>query len=300
LSCFSALFGEDKIVGVFIMKNVGLVLEGGGMRGLYTCGVLEYFMENDLYFNYVIGVSAGACNAVSYISRQKGRNEKVIIGFVKNWRYMSLRSFILSKSYFGMDFIFDEIPNKHVLFDFETFYKSPGIFLVGATDCQSGKPIYLNKDDLGEQFQALRASASLPMLSPIVNYKGYELLDGGISDSIPIKKSIKDGNTKNIIVLTRNIGYRKSPGKFNALLKLKYKNYPLLIETMLDRYKNYNETLDYIGHLEDEGKAIVIRPSEALKVDRLEKNPKRLYGLLHNGYNDAKSSYERIIEFISQ
>ena len=282
------------------MKNVGLVLEGGGMRGLYTCGVLECFMENDLYFNYVIGVSAGACNAASYISRQLGRNEKVIIGFIKDWRYMSVRNLILSKSYFGMDFIFDEIPNKHVPFDFETFYKSPGVFLVGTTDCQSGKPMYLNKDDLGEQFQALRASASLPMLSPIVNYKGFELLDGGISDSIPIKKSITDGNTKNIIVLTRNKGYRKNPGKFNALLKLKYKNYPLLIETMLDRYKNYNKTLDYIERLENENKALVIRPSKELEVGRLERDPKKLYELLHSGYDDAANSYEKIMGFISK
>lgn len=257
-------------------------------------------MENDLYFNYVIGVSAGACNAASYISRQLGRNEKVIIGFIKDWRYMSVRNLILRKSYFGMDFIFDEIPNKHVPFDFETFYKSPGVFLVGTTDCQSGKPMYLNKDDLGEQFQALRASASLPMLSPIVNYKGFELLDGGISDSIPIKKSITDGNTKNIIVLTRNKGYRKNPGKFNALLKLKYKNYPLLIETMLDRYKNYNKTLDYIERLENENKALVIRPSKELEVDRLEKDPKKLYELLHSGYDDAASSYEKIMGFISK
>ena len=280
------------------MENVGLVLEGGGMRGLYTCGVLEYFMENDLYLNYVIGVSAGACNAASYISRQQRRNEKVIIGFIKDRRYMSLRNLILNKSYFGMDFIFDEIPNKHVLFDFQTYYESPGIFLVGATDCQTGKPVYLHKDDLGEQFQALRASASLPMLSPIVNYKGYELLDGGISDAIPIKKSIKDGNTKNIIVLTRNKGYRKRPGKFNTLLKLKYRKYPRLIETMLNRYKNYNETLDYIEHLENEGKAFVIRPSIELEVGRLEKDPQKLRRLLHQGYEDTKRSYARIMEFV--
>ena len=282
------------------MKNVGLVLEGGGMRGLYTCGVLEYFMENDLYFNYVIGVSAGACNAASYISRQPRRNEKVIIGFIKDRRYMSLRNLILSKSYFGMDFIFDEIPNQHVLFDFQTYYESPGIFLVGATDCQTGKPVYLHKDDLGKQFQALRASASLPMLSPIVNYKGYELLDGGISDAIPIRKSIKDGNTKNIIVLTRNKGYRKRPGKFNALLKLNYRKYPLLIETMLNRYKNYNETLDYIEQLESEDKVVVIRPSRELEVGRLEKDPKKLRRLLHQGYEDTKRSYERIMEFVNQ
>lgn len=281
------------------MQNVGLVLEGGGMRGLYTCGVLEYFMEKDLYFNYVIGVSAGACNAASYVSRQKKRNEKVIIGFVQDWRYMSIRNLILSKSYFGMDFIFDEIPNKHVLFDFETFYKSPCAFLVGATDCRTGKPMYLNKEDLGNKFQALRASASLPMISPIVKYKGYELLDGGLSDSIPIEKSINDGNSKNIIVLTRNKGYRKRPAKFTTLLKLKYKKYPLLIETMLNRYRKYNETLDYIEQLENQGQAIVIRPSKELEVGRLEKNPQKLRRLLEQGYEDTKHSYERIKEFVS-
>ena len=281
------------------MKNVGLVLEGGGMRGLYTCGVLEYFMEKDLYFNYVIGVSAGACNAVSYISKQPGRNEKVIIGYVKDWRYMSLRSFILSKSYFGMDFIFDEIPNQHVYFDFETFYKAPCDFLIGATNCKTGKPVYFGKEDLGDKFQALRASASLPMISPIVKYKGYELLDGGISDSIPIRKSIQDGNTRNIIVLTRNRGYRKSPGKFTGFLKRTYRNYPLLLETMMNRYKNYNETLDYIEQLEQENKAVVIRPSRELEVGRLEKDPKKLYELLRNGYADADKSYEKIMEFVS-
>lgn len=284
---------------VFIMQNVGLVLEGGGMRGLYTCGVMERFMEKDLYFKYVIGVSAGACNAVSYISKQRGRNEKVIIGYVKDWRYMSLRSFILTKSYFGMDFIFDEIPNKHVSFDYETFQKSPCDFLIGATDCKTGKPVYFHKEDIGEKFQALRASASLPMISPIVNYKGYELLDGGISDSIPIRKSIKDGNTKNIIVLTRNKGYRKSPSKFTGLLKRTFRKYPLFLETMMNRYKTYNETLDYIEQLEREGKVIVIRPSKELEVGRLEKDPKKLYGLLHNGYTDAEISYDKIMEFVS-
>lgn len=281
------------------MQNVGLVLEGGGMRGLYTCGVLESFMEKELYFNYIIGVSAGACNAVSYISRQKGRNEKVIVGFVKDRRYMSLKNLLLTKSYFGMDFIFDEIPNKHVLFDYDVFKKSPCQFLVGTTDCQTGKPVYLSKDDLGEKYEALRASSSLPLLSPIVRYKGYDLLDGGIADSIPIKKSIQDGNAKNVVVLTRNKGYRKRPGKFNALYKLKYRKYPLLIEAMLNRYKNYNETLDYIELLEREGKVLVIRPLQELKVNRLEKDPQKLSDLLRSGYAEANASYGKILDFVS-
>jgi len=257
-------------------------------------------MENDLYFNYVIGVSAGACNAASYISRQPGRNEKVIIGFIKDWRYMSLRSLIVSNSYFGMDFIFDEIPKKYVPFDFETFQKVDCKFLVGVTDCNTGKPVYLNKEDLSEGFHALRATSSLPFISPIVNFKGYELLDGGISDSIPIVKSIKDGNTKNIIILTRNKEYRKSPMKHTNLLKLKYKKYPWLIKTMINRHKSYNETLEYIEQLEREGKIIVIRPLQELKVGRLEKDPIKLQELFESGYEDAKKYYKKIMEFVAK
>ncbi|MDF2880340.1 MAG: putative esterase of the alpha-beta hydrolase superfamily [Clostridiaceae bacterium] len=280
------------------MKNIGLVLEGGGMRGLYTCGVLEFFMEKDLYFNYVIGVSAGACNAVSYISRQKGRNKKVNIDLSNSWKYMSFRNFIREKSFIGMNYIFDEIPNKHVKFDFETFSKAPCKFLVGATDCNTGTPLYFNKEDVSDGFYALRATSSLPFISPIVNFKEHELLDGGITDSIPIVKSIKDGNSKNIIILTRHKEYRKTPMRFTNLAKIKYKKYPLLINALLNRYKKYNETLDYIEQLEMQGKAIVIRHSEPLNVGRLERDPKKLLDIYNKGYEDAKNSYDRIIKFI--
>lgn len=281
------------------MEKIGLVLEGGGMRGLYTCGVLELFLEKELYFSYIIGVSAGACNAVSYISKQKGRNEKVNIEFANNWKYASVRNFLREKSYFGMNFIFDEIPNKYVTFDYNTFNNSPSKFLIGATDCNTGKPIYLNKEDVTEGFHALRATASLPLISPVVRFKGYELLDGGISDSIPIKKSIEDGNEKNIIILTRNREYRKSPMKFEKIIKLKYKQYPLLVDTIINRYKNYNETLDFIEELEKQGKAIVIRPSQEVTVGRIEKNKEKLYSLFHNGRVDAENLYNKIHEFIN-
>jgi predicted patatin/cPLA2 family phospholipase len=280
------------------MNNIGLVIEGGGMRGLYTCGVLEYFMEKDLNFNYIIGVSAGACNAASYISKQKGRNIKVNTGFLNDWRYMSFRNLILEKSFFGMNFIFKEIPDKHVKFDYETFQNAQCEFLVGTTDCKTGKALYFNKDEVSDGFDVLRASSSLPLLSPIVHFKGYELLDGGISDSIPISKSIEDGNDKNIIILTRNKGYRKSPLKLAELIKIKYKKYPLLIESMMNRYQKYNDTLDYIEKLEEEGKVLVIRASKEIKVGRLERNSAKLHELFQNGYGDAESSYERIKEFI--
>lgn len=282
------------------MKNVGLVLEGGGMRGVYTCGVMEYFMEKELYFKYVIGVSAGACNAASYISKQRGRNEKVIIGYINDSRYLSFRNLLRERSLFGMNFIFDEIPSKHVPFDFEEFNNSQCNFVIGATDCRTGRAVYFTKKDIDEKFHPLRASASLPMVSPIVNYKGYELLDGGIADSIPIAKAIEDGNDKNIIVLTRNRGYRKSPIKFEKVIKLKYRKYPELVNALINRYKKYNETLDLIEKLEREGKVLVIAPSKELSVDRYEKKPEKLRQLLREGYEDAAALYEKIIEFIEE
>jgi predicted patatin/cPLA2 family phospholipase len=280
------------------MNKVGLVLEGGGMRGLYTCGALEFFMDKDLFFKYIVGVSAGASNAASYISKQKGRNEKVNLGFINDWRYMSIRNLLLKKSYFGMSFIFDEIPDKHVKFDYETFKNAECEFIVGTTDCNTGESVYFNKEAVSENFDVLKASCSLPFLSPIVKYKGYELLDGGISDSIPIEKSIIDGNDKNIIILTRNIDYRKEPLKNTRLMSMKYKKYPLLVDAMINRHKKYNDTLDRIEQLEKQGKALVIRASGELKVDRLEKNPEKLHNLFLEGYKDAEKSYEKIREFI--
>lgn len=282
------------------MQNTGLVLEGGGMRGVYTCGVLEYFLETELYFNYVIGVSAGACNAASYISRQKGRNQKVNVEFVRDPRYMSIKNLITKKSYFGWDFIFNEIPNKYVKFDFEEFNKSDCKFVIVATDCATGKAVYFQKEDVDDKFYPLRASASLPLISEMIKFKGYELLDGGLADSIPIKKSIADGNNKNIIVLTRNKEYRKEPVGNKGIIKLKYRKYPKLLNAIFDRYKHYNDTLDYIEHLENNGEAIVIRPSKPLDVKRTEKDSEKLNALFNNGYEDAKKYYDKIIAYINK
>jgi predicted patatin/cPLA2 family phospholipase len=281
------------------MKNTGLVLEGGGMRGTYTCGVLEYFMDKELYFNYIVGVSAGACNAVSYISKQKGRNEKISIGYVNDWRYMSFRNLIKNKSYFGMDFIFEEIPNKYVAFDYETFEKSQSKFVVGVTDCVTGKPMYLNKEDINNGFHGLRATASLPLISPIVRFKGKELLDGGIAAPIPIYKSIEDGNKKHIVVLTRNKEYRKTPMSYPGLMKIKYKKYPNLVNAMIDRHNVYNKTLEFLEEQEKAGKVLIIRPTKEVNVSRTEKDPEKLRELFKDGYEDAKRMHDKIVKFLN-
>ncbi|OPJ55363.1 patatin-like phospholipase family protein [Clostridium oryzae] len=282
------------------MSRIGLVLEGGGMRGLYTCGVLEYFMEKDIYFKYIIGVSAGACNAVSYISRQKGRNKKINMDYADDWRYMSFRNMLREKSFFGMNFIFDELPNKREPFDYKTYMEAECEFIVGTTNCRSGKPVYFKREELGEKFEALRASASLPLLAPITKYKNLELLDGGIADPIPIKKSIADGNEKNIIILTRNKDYRKAPMSFSKIIKYKYRRYPKLVNSMVNRYIIYNQTLDYIDEQERLGKAIVIRPSQPLNVSRIERNKQKLQALFDNGFEDAKNNFDNVITFISK
>ncbi|KEH91875.1 patatin-like phospholipase family protein [Clostridium novyi] len=276
------------------MNNIGLVLEGGGMRGIYTSGVLDFLMEKDIYTPYVIGVSAGACNASSYVSKQKYRSRDVNLKYINDPRYIGIKNLILEKSIFGIKFLYDEVPNKLEPFDYEQFKKSNQTFMIVATNCKTGEPEYFEKNQCKDILKVIRASSSLPLVTPIVNLNGEPYLDGGISDSIPIKKAIEDGYTKNIVVLTRTKAYRKEPIKHKRIIKFKYKKYPKLVNKIFNRYKEYNETLDYIEDLEKEGKIIIIRPSKDLKVDRLEKNVDKLEALYNLGYNDAKQAYEDI------
>ena len=216
----------------------------------------------DLIFDYVIGVSAGASNAVSYISRQKGRNKIITTAFINDWRYMSIKNLVKNGSLFGMDFIFDEIPQKRVPFDYDTFFNSPITFKVGVTDCKTGKPLYFDKSEMDKNFTALRAS---------IPFRSFHLLfiieDTTCwmedTDPIPIRQAITDGYQKNM-VLTRNQGYQKKPVStpLRLLLEKKYRDYPNLIAAMLNRYQIYNKTLLYIEQLEQKGQIAVIRPQK--------------------------------------
>ena len=279
--------------------QVGLVLEGGGMRGVYTAGILEYFLESQLFFPYVIGVSAGACNAASYLSKQKGRNKTVTIEYASDPRYISWKNYFRNRQFFGMDFIFDEIPNKHVPYHYDVFYNSPSEFVVGTTDCLTGKPVYFNKHDYGNNLlTVLRASSSLPFIAPEVRFKDKILLDGGISDPIPIKKAQQDGFAKNIVILTRNEGYLKKPSKFHFLVDRKYPEYKGLQQSLRNRYQIYNETVEYLEQEEKQGNVLLIRPTQPLKVGRMERNPQRLEDLYNQGYQDAKTAMSSIINYI--
>jgi predicted patatin/cPLA2 family phospholipase len=282
-----------------MLKQTGLVLEGGGMRGVYTAGVLEFFMEKDLFFPYIIGVSAGACNAASYLSRQKGRNKQVNIGYINHPNYLSYKNLWRKKQLFDMDFIFDEIPTKHVPFDFETFYNGTERFVVGATDIETGEPVYFEKaGSQQDMLTVLRASSSLPFIAPIVEYQNRKLLDGGIVDPIPVRKAQSDGFEKNVLILTRNKGYTKKKSSMGWLVERAFASYPQLVNKMNNRYLLYNETLKYIEEQEKEGKLFIIRPLEKLEVGRMEKNQQKLTALYEQGYRDAERAYEDLQRFL--
>lgn len=270
-------------------ETIGLVLEGGGMRAVYTAGVLECLMEHDVYYPYNIGVSAGACMGASYLSRQVGRNRVVNVDYVSDPRYISWGNLLKKREMFGMDFIFDEIPNRLVPFDYEAFRNSAERYVIGTTDCETGESVYYEKGEPGfDVLPLLRASSSLPFIARIVEFGGRKLLDGGLSDPIPLRKSEGDGNRRNVLILTRNESYRKSPNRMGWLARRAYGKYPELVETMLRRHDVYNETLAYIAEQERNGAAFVIRPSETLTVGRMERDPAKLGALYEQGYEDAK------------
>ncbi|OZM57195.1 patatin family protein [Lottiidibacillus patelloidae] len=283
------------------MNKIGLVLEGGGMRGTYTAGVLEFLMDKNLYFPYVIGVSAGACNGSSYISRQKERNKIVNLEYVNQPQYLSARNFIKKQQLFDMDFIFEELPNIHVPFDYETFKYAKEQFIVGTTDISTGKPIYFSKEQYHDHIPLLlRASSSIPIVAPVVEFEDMKLLDGGIVDPIPIKKSELDGNSFNVVILTRNDDYVKKQTKMKWIAKRFYKEYPALIKVLEERHEIYNNTISYIKDQEEKGNIFVFRPSSRLKVSSIERNTAKLTELYYLGYKDAQTKYEHLLSWIKQ
>lgn len=276
------------------MNDTGLVLEGGGMRGLYTAGVLEYFAQHDIHFPYIIGVSAGACMAASYLSEQQGRNRSVSIDFVNDKRYLSFSNFIRKGELFGMDFIFDEIPNNIVPLDVKKIINGPDEFVVVTTNCETGEPMYFYKEDYDEKTlgKLLRASSSIPFFADAVEHEGRYMLDGGIVDPLPIIKAESDGYAKNVVVLTKPKGYYKKQSRMSTMIN--YKKYPKVDERMKVRYKHYNERLDYIFEQEKTGNIIVIAPSEDSGVGRTTRNKEKLENLYELGYKDAAEKFEAV------
>lgn len=280
------------------MKS-GLILEGGGMRGVYTGGVLERLLEEKVFVDYIIGVSAGACNASSYVSRQMGRNREVTIGYIRHPDYISVKNFLLKRELFGMDLIFDEIPNRLVPFDYAGFRNATEEFVVGTTDCMTGEAVYFEKRDHPEDVLSIvRASSSLPFMAKPVEFEGRLLMDGGVADPVPIRKALADGVEKPIIVLTKEKGHRKKRNSFARLMPAFYRQFPGIIKSMENWHLRYNETMGFIEQLEAERKAVILRPSRFDKMTGIERDVGKLTELYELGYQDTAQKLEEIKGFI--
>ena len=279
--------------------SIGLVLEGGAMRGLYTAGVLDVFLDNNIKVDGIIGVSAGVLFGVNYLSKQKGRAIRYNKKFAKDKRYMGMRSFLTTGNIINKDFAYYEIPTKLDIFDEETFEKSDTDFWATVTNIETGEAEYIKLEKPIDQMEVLRATSAMPLVSKIVEWDNKKYLDGGVSDSIPVEKCKSMGYGKIIVVLTRTIEYRKK--KANSLLaKVKYKEYPKLIETMENRYKKYNETVEKIIDMENKKEIFVIRPSKDLKIKRIEKDVDKLQAMYDLGVSDCKKQLEDLKEYIGE
>lgn len=280
------------------MYQVGLVLEGGGMKGVYTCGVLDFFLDKGLEFSSCYGVSAAACSLCSFLSKQRGRAFHTNIDYAGDKNYCSLYSLITTGDLFNVDMCYYQIPDKLNPYDYETYEKYQGNFYSVVTNIETGKPEYIPIKDLRVDIEAIRASASLPLVSRNVEFQGKVYLDGGISDGIPLKRSMEDGNRKNIVVMTKEVGYRRKPSSALSLIKMKYRKYPKVYELMRDRHITYNDTLDFIEEQVKAGNAFLIQPKQKSDVGRIEKNVDKLTALYEEGYHDAESCYEELIAFL--
>ena len=279
-------------------KNKGLVLEGGGFRGMYTCGVIDVFMENHIDFDQVVGVSAGAAFGCNIKSRQIGRALRYNKRFCRDPRYSGLKSFIKTGDLYNKEFAYGIVPTILDPFDTKTFKENPIRFTLVCTDIHTGKPIYheIENGDTTD-IEWIRASASIPIVSKPVKLDGYELLDGGVSDSIPVDWML-ERSSKTVVVLTRDKSYRKKPMKYINLLKKAFKGYPKLQKALENRHIVYNETLDRIEQLEREGRIFVIRPSKPIECTMIEKDPNHLQEIYDIGRKDALNYLNDLKEYL--
>ncbi|RHP66269.1 patatin family protein [Bacteroides sp. OF04-15BH] len=270
------------------MDKTGLVLEGGGMRGVFTCGVLDYFLDQGITFPYTVGVSAGACNGLSYMSGQRGRAKYSNIDMMEKYQFIGMKYLWTQHSILDQKLLYQDFPERLVPYDFEAYSNNPGEFEMVTTNCLTGKACYLSeKKDWDRMIAIARASSSLPYVCPIAYVDGIPMLDGGIVDSIPVERARSLGYEKNVVVLTRNKGYRKKT-KDLRIPHFIYKKYPRLRVVLSRRCSCYNEQLELVERLEEEGKIIVIRPENPVVVDRIEKNIKKLEDLYQEGYECAR------------
>ena len=275
-----------------IDEKTGLVLEGGGMRGVFTCGVLDYLMDHKISFPYAIGVSAGACNGLSYMSHQRGRGKYSNIDLLAKYKYIGIRPLVKKRGLIDQQLLFHRFPDRILPYNYKAYAENPGRFEMVTTDCRTGRACYWEeKYDEKRIIDIVKASSSLPYACPIIYVDGRPMLDGGIVDSIPLLRAYEQGYDKCVVVLTRNKGYRKST-KEVPVPRFIYKQYPRLRVALRNRNKIYNEQLELVERLEAEGKIVVIRPEKPIVVGRMETSVKKLTDLYEQGYACAKKVIE--------
>ena len=284
------------------MTEAGLVLEGGATRGVFTSGALDYLMEKDLYFSYVVGVSAGSCNAVDYVSKQIGRTRDCMIHRGKEYSYYyGLKDFVKERSLLDMDMVFNKYPNELFPFDFDTYFSNDMTCEIVVTNCESGQAEYYSEKEDGDRLMQLcRASSSMPLVTPMVEIDGVPYLDGGIADSIPLIHSMRSGYRKNVLILTRSKGYRKTISKRDILMyQTVFKDYPNLARALCRRAHQYNEVMELVERWEEEGRIFVIRP-QGKTVSRLESKPEVLEDFYQHGIEQMKEHFGAMQDFLEK
>ena len=271
-----------------IDKDTALVLEGGGLRGVFTCGVLDCFMDNRVRFPFIVGVSAGACNGLSYMSGQRGRAKASNIDLMEKYNYIGFRYLLTQRCIMDFKLLFEDFPEKIIPYDYKAYFSNPDRFVMVTTNCLTGKAEYFEEKSSSERvMDIVRASSSLPFVSPVTFVDGVPMLDGGIADSIPVEYAMNQGYHKLIVILTRNKGYRKKDRPIR-MAKAFYRKYPYLQKALARRNTEYNRTIDLIERLEEEGKITVIRPLKPVEVGRMEKDTAKLTDLYQEGYEIAE------------
>ncbi len=280
-----------KIVN--ITERTSLILEGGGMRGIFTIGVLDNFMDRGIRFPYIIGVSAGACNALSYMSNQRGRAKFSNIDMMEKYNYIGIGKLLTKGNIMDFDLLFHKLPEEIYPYDYDALSRSTERLEVVTTNCLTGRANYFEeKNDPKRVIDIVKASSSLPFVCPIAYVDGIPMADGGVADSIPVERAMSQGFTQPVIVLTRNKGYRK-PAKGTKVPFFMYRKYPKLKDAIRARNSIYNKQIEHVECMEEEGSAIVIRPQRPIDVDRMERDVNKLLALYQEGYDCAAQ-----IEFV--
>ena len=282
------------------MIKAALVLEGGALRGMYTSGVLDTFLKNNMEFECVAGVSAGALNAMSYISKQPGRSAKINLEYCDDPRYIGRKAFIKNKGIIGYDYLFGDISENKVPFDYKSFENTNQRFIIVTTNCEKAETEYLEKSNCNDLFKAAQASSSMPLASAMVEINNNHYLDGAVTTSIPVKWALEQGYEKVVVVLTRDKTYRKPmlSNKMKKLYKLAYHKYPKLIEKLNTMPERYNKLQDEIIDLEKEGKIFIIRLEKEVTVSRLEKDKEKLENLYKEGIAETEKNLDALKEYL--